>query len=278
MFFGEQKLNSSESSLHERALAAAGRFRAAQAEMLEVVREVDRVRLYARFGLGSTFAYCLEKLALSEDMAVAFIGVARKAEEVPALQVAVDEGLSISKARKVARVITVENQEAWIEKAKALPYRELEREIARELPEQAVVERVVPVASARVKVQVGLDDAVLAMLREAQDLAGAASLEETLAAVLTSYLKKKKPKPRANSKPNLRAEKIPAAVLQEVRKRDQRSCQAVLPGGKRCGARRWVEVHHIHPRAAGGDHRLENLITLCSAHHRQTHSGTSRDG
>jgi hypothetical protein len=35
----------------------------------------------------------------------------------------------------------------------------------------------------------------------------------------------------------------------------------------------FVDVHHLDPRADGGGHHFENLLTLCAAHHRAVHRG-----
>jgi hypothetical protein len=35
----------------------------------------------------------------------------------------------------------------------------------------------------------------------------------------------------------------------------------------------FVDVHHLEFRSEGGGNTLENLVTLCSAHHRATHHG-----
>ena len=51
-----------------------------------------------------------------------------------------------------------------------------------------------------------------------------------------------------------------------VQARDRNQCRT--PG---CGHTKFLEVHHIKPRAAGGKNRPENLITLCSACHRLWH-------
>jgi len=40
-----------------------------------------------------------------------------------------------------------------------------------------------------------------------------------------------------------------------------------------CRHATFVDVHHLVPRADGGAHTPENLITLCSAHHRAIHRG-----
>ena len=34
-----------------------------------------------------------------------------------------------------------------------------------------------------------------------------------------------------------------------------------------------MDVHHLQPRSEGGKNTLENLITLCTAHHRAAHRG-----
>ncbi|HXK17216.1 MAG TPA: HNH endonuclease signature motif containing protein, partial [Polyangiaceae bacterium] len=45
-------------------------------------------------------------------------------------------------------------------------------------------------------------------------------------------------------------------------------CQ--VPG---CRHATFVDVHHIQARKEGGGHGPENLVTLCSAHHRACHRG-----
>ncbi len=40
-----------------------------------------------------------------------------------------------------------------------------------------------------------------------------------------------------------------------------------------CRNRLWLDLHHIRPRAEGGDHRPGNLACLCSVHHQMIHRG-----
>jgi hypothetical protein len=61
---------------------------------------------------------------------------------------------------------------------------------------------------------------------------------------------------------------IPPALRRAVLLRDQRRCR--VPG---CTHATFVDVHHITPRSEGGPNLAENLLTLCSAHHRATHRG-----
>jgi 5-methylcytosine-specific restriction endonuclease McrA len=61
---------------------------------------------------------------------------------------------------------------------------------------------------------------------------------------------------------------VPPATRRSVLHRDQHRCQ--VPG---CRHSVFVDVHHIRTREEGGGHELDNLVTLCGAHHRASHSG-----
>jgi len=61
---------------------------------------------------------------------------------------------------------------------------------------------------------------------------------------------------------------IPPALRRRVMRRDGGCCR--VPG---CRLADFVDVHHLKPRAEGGGSTLENLVTLCSAHHRAIHRG-----
>lgn len=64
------------------------------------------------------------------------------------------------------------------------------------------------------------------------------------------------------------ARSIPPSVRRAVVHRDRERCRA--PG---CRCRLWLDVHHVKPRHLGGTHTVENLVTLCPAHHRMVHEG-----
>lgn len=65
---------------------------------------------------------------------------------------------------------------------------------------------------------------------------------------------------------------IPAKNIHEVNLRDAGKCTFITANGKRCEQQRWTEVHHRIPVAAGGSNHVDNLVTLCSTHHRWLHS------
>jgi hypothetical protein len=60
---------------------------------------------------------------------------------------------------------------------------------------------------------------------------------------------------------------IPPAIRRALNARD-RGCR--FPG---CTNARYVDAHHIHHWAHGGETKLSNLVQLCRFHHRQVHEG-----
>ena len=60
---------------------------------------------------------------------------------------------------------------------------------------------------------------------------------------------------------------IPPAIRRALSSRD-RGCR--FPG---CANTRYVDSHHIHHWAQGGETKLSNLVQLCRFHHRQVHEG-----
>jgi hypothetical protein len=60
---------------------------------------------------------------------------------------------------------------------------------------------------------------------------------------------------------------IPPAIRRAVKRRDH-SCR--FPG---CTCCRFVDAHHIHHWADGGETSMENLVLLCRRHHRLVHEG-----
>ncbi|MEQ1878105.1 MAG: HNH endonuclease signature motif containing protein, partial [Bdellovibrionia bacterium] len=64
---------------------------------------------------------------------------------------------------------------------------------------------------------------------------------------------------------------LDAKIRHAVNVRDGGRCVVKDPSGNRCDSRRWIEIHHKVPVHLGGRNELENLETLCHAHHRAIH-------
>ncbi|HSN52848.1 MAG TPA: DUF222 domain-containing protein [Woeseiaceae bacterium] len=63
---------------------------------------------------------------------------------------------------------------------------------------------------------------------------------------------------------------VPAAIRRALRARDK-GC--TFPG---CRNSRFVDAHHVRHWSSGGETRLDNLLLLCSRHHRLVHEGGYR--
>lgn len=278
-----ENLNSHDQLLHSQALLAAKEFISAEAGLLQAIVEIDSAKVYEKFGLTYLTPYCVKYLNLTEEVAANFVRVARKSREIPELKAAVDGGLSVSKAKAIVSVITPENHQEWIALAQTSPKNILEKEIAKHSSKKAESERAKMKANDLVRVEFDLEEEAMKDFRRAQDLVSAkigrfATLAETQTFLLKGFLKKEDPVVKADRARTDRsrersttAKQIPATVKHKVFQRDRGECQARLPNGSRCGEKKWIHLHHIKPQAAGGEHMVENLTTLCSGHHRLLH-------
>jgi hypothetical protein len=309
--------------LNEKAVRVAGIYNRCEAELISILQEFDKHRGYLHFGCTSLHGYCVEVLKLSEATAFNFSTVCRKAVQVPELKAAIIAGeISVSKARKIAPVITKTNHDEWLTLAKTSSSREIEKAVAKAQPQLAIKESVKYVTEDRISLTVGLSEKTIEKLKRVMDLESqrtksAASREDALTAALDAYLEKHDPLKKAeratsraektinrtvevksdmkvsaqsNAKPvpgqerarqienstqktfaRVNRPKLPAALVHAVHMRDQRQC-TFNQNNKRCGATRWLDVHHIIPRVKGGPDTVENLTTICSTHHRLIHS------
>ena len=66
----------------------------------------------------------------------------------------------------------------------------------------------------------------------------------------------------------------PAAVARAVFLRDGKQCSYVSPDGRRCSARRCLELDHVVPWAVGGKSTVENLRLRCRAHNQRYSAAT----
>lgn len=62
---------------------------------------------------------------------------------------------------------------------------------------------------------------------------------------------------------------IPEAIRRKVFHRDHFAC--AVPG---CRSTRYLDIHHLRPRAAGGDHSMSNLLLTCAGCHKRHHEGS----
>jgi 5-methylcytosine-specific restriction endonuclease McrA len=134
-----------------------------------------------------------------------------------------------------------------------------------------------PLAPERYEVRFTADAETRALLKEAQDLLGHVLPTGDIATVfhralkmLVADLKRRKfgatARPRPARTSSGTPANIPAAVRREVATRDANRCAFVSKNGHRCGETRFLEFHHVVPRAAGGEATPDNIQLRCRAH------------
>lgn len=287
--------SNSYDAIHLRAMNAAANYKRCEIELLEAIFQVEARQVYFQMEIKNLHQYCVEMLDLSLHAAYNFIDVMRKSAEVPAMLEAVRNGhVTVSKARKICSVINVKNAKEWLELARYRSSRIVEKAVAMANPRAAVPESMKYVSGDVLELKFAVSEEWSELLNDIKDLMSqkskrAVSTEEALFQLMSDYKRKHDPvekasraEVRANSKlaagskvdlqtQTPRSRYIPATVRHELARRDDAKCSFVDRHGKRCGSKRWVQIHHKQHFADGGSHSSENLETLCWPHHVMKH-------
>lgn len=275
-------------SIHNEALAIAKEDRLIEAKLISILQLVNREQVYKKMGYGSLFTYAVEALNIAPERVYQLNAVAKKCEEVPELKKAIESGeLNVSRARRIVSVIDEKTSEVWIEKAVNLPQRDLEKEVARANPKETVPEMTKILNAMEAYIGLSISLKAKAHLERLQDLLSQktgkpASLRDVIEHFAEESVNRLDPVKKAernvgkspkavNLSSRIKRRPLPASMKHKIFLRDQGQCTKVVQG-KRCAARRWLDVHHVTPLAKGGRDTLENLVTLCSAHHRIDHA------
>mgnify|MGYP001581576745 CR=1 FL=1 len=143
--------------IHQRALDVSMRYKRAEAELIEVLQQVEQHRVFLKKGHASMFLYVIKELRLSESVAYNLITVSRKAREVPELKIEIQNGtITLSNARKIVPILNSANKSEWLIKASKLSHRQLEKEVVNIRPQLATPERATYITPTRVKLELGL--------------------------------------------------------------------------------------------------------------------------
>ncbi len=273
--------------LHAEALKRVQDFTASTMRLMEILEKIDRARTYLHLGYGSLWSYVTMGLKLSESQAQQFISVMRKSKEIPELKLAVAKGeVSLPKAALIVSELKNDNKEVWLEKAGSLSTRNLKLEVAKINPNAKPFDRITVRTEELSELKVGLKREVIEQLKRVQDLLSQSKrrpvkLDEAIEELTKLYLEKNDPVKKAARA--LRTDKVkvtplklgrtahPAWVKHLVHQRSHSQCMAILPTGQRCESRRFLEIHHKQPLSRGGSNHPDNLILLCSGHHKANH-------
>jgi hypothetical protein len=134
-----------------------------------------------------------------------------------------------------------------------------------------------PIAAERYEVRFTANADTRQKLQLAQDLLAhavpsgdlAQVFDRALTALIDDLVRRKfaaTPHPRDSRGQAQDSDGIPAQVRRAAYVKDGGRCSFVSSGGRRCGERRFIEFHHVIPRAAGGQATVENIRLRCRAH------------
>ncbi|MGB2713234.1 MAG: HNH endonuclease signature motif containing protein [Vicinamibacterales bacterium] len=266
--------------------SSAAQERHATVELIASLAEFDARRLYLAAGCSSLFTYCTQVLLLSEHAAYRRIEVARTVRHFPVVLTMLAEGsVTLTVVCLVAPLLTAENHQAILDRARHKTKREVEELLAELRPQPPVAESirkvpsrasvVCPLAPERYTVLFTISRETYDKLQSAQALLrhvvpnGDLSLiVDRALTVLVERLEKQKAgaaahprEGRASSDPR----HIPASVRRMVWARDGGRCAFMGTEG-RCTEQGFLEFHHVRPFAAGGETTADNLELRCRAH------------
>lgn len=235
-----------------KALGLAKQYLASEALLLAHLIEMRKRRHFASLNYTGIFDYCERRLKLSRAQAYYFKTVAEKSDEVPEIKQAVVAGeLTLSQARRIVPVINKTNHREWIEKAKELPQRELEREVTSVNPQAHVREKMKWVAKELSELRIPLDPTAAANLTALQNVLSqklhkAASMGEVIAWALEIVRNKFDPIQRAHrsakltkktqNKDNVAQQVHPSRVpssLNQIRNQQPKAHIAISPPPQR---------------------------------------------
>ncbi len=252
-----------------------------EVQVLHGLIEVERRRLYLDQGFGSLFAYCVGRLGYCESAAGRRIAAARALKRCPRIEGMLLGGeLHLSTVAIAAREI--EKDEAVLELIRGRTQRQVELILAsrgRPAQERDSIRAVPGEDGVDWEFRFAASPGFREKFERARSLLsgkhpGGVSLEQVFEAALDEYLERRDPvRPRrARHSPRgsgRRSRAVPRALRRAVWSRDRGRCTFVGPDGRACGSTWDVEIDHVRPYCRGGDHRLENLRLLCSAHNRR---------
>lgn len=125
----------SDDELLRRLVQLLNTSRRTESDLVAHIGEVDARRLYAREASASMFAYCTERLHLSEAEAYLRIAAARASREHPVLlEMLADGRLHLTAIAKLAPHLTSGNREALLKRSTHKSKREIEELIAELAP------------------------------------------------------------------------------------------------------------------------------------------------
>ena len=297
--------------IHQKLVQAVKSLRKNEAEILDLIAQADQTKDFLMLvQYPSLFSYCVKEIGLTEAETWNFLALYRKSKEIPALTEAIQSGeVSVSKLRHICPVITIENQNHWIEKAKTETNKNLIDEVAKTSPYTKRKTVLKPAGEGMKRLSIDISSEFMQKLLRLQEVLKDNDITRVLEVAIDDTLEKRDPVKKADraeerakkkelikkievkdaeieaepmSKPDQEHSKnssvarqarkaLPKQLVHAINRRDRGQCCYYGMRNQQCGSKYRVEIHHIEPLSRGGEDMVENLITLCHDHHKLVH-------
>ena len=276
------------------------------ARLIVCLIEVEDRALDKKAACSSMWAFCTERLKMSEGETSRRLNAAKLVRRFPSVLGRLERGeIHLSALRQLGAHLEEENVDAVLDEAKGKSRTQLDEMIARRFPRSnaPTIEipfvastmtatagapplllpsgpkgpaRVEPLSATGVLVQMTMTAEGYADLKRARELLGHCipdgdTVQVIERALRTLVEKLEKDRRAKTSRPQAIARPskrghIRAATRREVFARDGEQCTYVDSEGRRCQCRTRLELDHIQPRALDGGDDASNLRVRCRPH------------
>lgn len=254
-------------------------------EVIALLEEIDRRKIFLQRGYSSLMDYCVKELKYSESSAYRRIAAMRVVRDVPEVKSSVASGtlnlMNLAQAQTYFRKTKAVKAEKRIllDRLENKSSRETEKIIATLAPDILPKENLRQVTEDRSRLSLVIDDKVRANLERLKDLlshklpdAGFADVIEHISEMALEKLdplRKATPAVEIADSAKNGSRYISVHAKTQVWKTSVGQCCFKDPQtGKRCASTRFLEVDHKFPYSKGGSNESTNLQLLCDAHNR----------
>jgi hypothetical protein len=238
-------------------------------QILDLLIEIERRRLFADLGHSSIFHYCIDELGYSKNEAYCRINAMRLIRKIPEVKKEISNGsISLTSASFINDFFRKERKYGT---EKLTPKRE--KEIIDKVRNHSTrgtqrILREVASFKQEKKLKILLKEETILKLEKLQDLMNGFSLEEVVE-ILASEKLNDIMQPKRNIQSNPYKRHIPQSLKSQIRQRAGSQCEFISKDGVRCCERKNLEFDHIKPFALGGLTVLENLRLYCRTHNQR---------
>ena len=195
--------NLTDQSLHEETLKLVETERYTTIEILKHLREIERRRLFCRYGYGNILDYCVKELKYSESAAYRRIQAMRLLKDIPQVEEKIESGeVNLSTLAKTQtfikqiektedRKVSFEEKHDLVQQIESKSQKEVESLFAHMKPDLAVSQKDKPISSTRVLLSFTISIESRSKLQRLEELSGKPhDLEELFNLMLNCTLEK----------------------------------------------------------------------------------------